>query len=138
MTDMPRTVEEMAQAIVERAQALAHAYPALDIELLRIEEIAGHIERRSRILSRKLRALPATVLDLADDLVPTVEDRSGVPPRPVGFLSLTGAAEYLGVSRQRVWQLKEEGRLRPDRVDAHGPLFRPETLTSFLDRQVGA
>ena len=44
------------------------------------------------------------------------------------------AAEYLGVSRRRVYDLKSMGAIAPDGYDGRTPLFRRSTLDRYAEQ----
>ena len=51
-----------------------------------------------------------------------------------GWLAPAAAAEYLGVGRRRVYDLKSAGALEPDGFDGRTPLWRRSTLDAYALR----
>ena len=57
----------------------------------------------------------------------------GASRSPAGYLTATQAARYLGLSRQRIYQLSEAGQLLP--AKANGPVrYRFEDLEDYRER----
>jgi hypothetical protein len=48
-----------------------------------------------------------------------------------GYLAPAAAAQYLGVSRKRIHDLKSMGALEPDGFDGRTPLFTRQTLDAY-------
>jgi hypothetical protein len=69
---------------------------------------------------------------LADRLAPRIRARLEVPALPgTAWLVPDAAAEHLGVSRKRIYDLKSAGALEPDGYDGRTPLFLRETLDAY-------
>ena len=81
-------------------------------------------------------ALPDEALEqLAELLARRVQDRLAVERGTddrVGYLAPAAAAEYLGVSKKRVYDLKSMGALVPDGYDGRTPLFTRGTLDAYV------
>jgi hypothetical protein len=50
-----------------------------------------------------------------------------------GFLDAEGAARHLSTSRQRIHQLTNERRIRPDGFDGRRPLYRRASLDRYAE-----
>jgi Helix-turn-helix domain len=55
-----------------------------------------------------------------------------------GWLAPEAAARYLGVSRQRIYDLKSQGAIEPDGWDGRTPMYRRQSLDSYLRGNGGA
>jgi hypothetical protein len=79
-------------------------------------------------------ALDNDALDrLADVLAGrVVEALAGRSVEASQYLAPAGAADYLGVTRKRIHDLKSMGAIKPDGFDGRTPLY----LRSTLDRYV--
>jgi hypothetical protein len=80
------------------------------------------------------RALLAELDDQAlDELARLLAPRIAVVAgeAPAGWLAPAAAAEYLGVGRKRVYDLKSCGALEPDGYDGRTPLWRRDTLDAY-------
>lgn len=76
---------------------------------------------------------PEALRELAQDLVPLVTPLLSSPqPERDGYLNPEAAAEYLGVKRKRVYDLKSMGALVPDGFDGRTPLFTRETIDNYV------
>jgi hypothetical protein len=53
-------------------------------------------------------------------------------PSDDGYLAPAAAAEYLGVSRKRIYDLRSARSLRPDGYDGRTPLFTRATLDAYV------
>jgi hypothetical protein len=89
-------------------------------------------------MSAVVRALLAELDDAALDelarllaprLVAVQTDRSAE-----GYLAPAAAAEYLGVSRKRIYSLRSSGALEPDGYDGRTPLWSRATLDAYVRR----
>lgn len=78
-------------------------------------------------------ALDDEALDaLAAQLLPRLAARLNPPTRrPEGWLAPVAAAEYLGVSRKRIYDLTSQRALEPDGRDGRTPLYSRETLDAY-------
>ena len=69
------------------------------------------------------RVARTVVLRLAEHLAGRVGD---------GYLAPDAAADYLGVSRKRIYDLKSARTLEPDGYDGRTPLFTRATLDAYV------
>jgi hypothetical protein len=70
---------------------------------------------------------------LADRLAPLLERRVGHQrAEHDGYLAPQAAADYLGVTRKRVYDLTSARALIPDGRDGRTPLYRRETLDHYV------
>lgn len=53
-------------------------------------------------------------------------------PDPTGWLPPAAAAEHLGVTRKRIYDLKSSGAIPPDGYDGRTPLWLRETLDAYV------
>jgi hypothetical protein len=73
----------------------------------------------------------ADLATLAERLRPWLASPSaGTDPAPE-WLAPAAAAEYLGLSRKRIYDLKSANLLVPDGRDGRTPLYRRSTLDSY-------
>ena len=72
-----------------------------------------------------------TLAQLADRLKPFLLAPLTPAERPGGYVAPAAAADYLGVSRKRIYDLTSMGSLVPDGRDGRTPLFTRETLDSY-------
>ncbi|MCW3004153.1 MAG: hypothetical protein JWQ20_3451 [Conexibacter sp.] len=57
------------------------------------------------------------------------------PPGPTrGYMPPKEAADYLGVTRKRIYDLKSSRILTPDGYDGRTPLFTAQTLDEYVRR----
>jgi hypothetical protein len=66
---------------------------------------------------------------LADHVSAQIRDR--VEPNE-GYMNAEAAARYLGVTRKRIHDLASSRRLVPDGHDGRTPLYRRETLDTYV------
>jgi excisionase family DNA binding protein len=74
---------------------------------------------------------------LADALAPILAERFGrqeQAPASEGYLAPDAAAQYLGVSRKRIYDLTSMRVLVPDGRDGRTPLFKRATLDAYVRR----
>jgi excisionase family DNA binding protein len=86
-------------------------------------------------MSDLARALVQELDDAAlDALAQLLAPRMAVQPAPeqAGYLAPAAAAEYLGVSRKRVYDLTSSRALAPDGFDGRTPLFTRASLDSYV------
>lgn len=84
----------------------------------------------SRLAAALIADLDAdTLAALAARLAPHLPQQT--PAAPDGWLAPAAAAEYLGVKRRRVYDLKSAGALEPDGYDGRTPLWRRSTLDAY-------
>lgn len=79
-------------------------------------------------LMKEIAILAATIV--TSQLAKTDTDAAGEPLD--GYLPPTGAAAYLGVSRQRIYQLTSGRALCPDGRDGRTPLYTRRTLDRYV------
>ena len=76
--------------------------------------------------------LPQGVIDnLADAIAERLREQACPEHAPEGWLAPQAAADYLGVSRRRIYDLTSLGEIEPDGRDGRTPLFRRETLDRY-------
>lgn len=76
--------------------------------------------------------------ELGERLAPVLREhlRSEVSPGP--WLDAAAAAAYIGApSRQRLYDLKRQGRLMPSGYDQSKPLWHVRDLDAYLSRATG-
>ena len=78
---------------------------------------------------------PAAVEAIARRAAQVVLDE--LQERREGYLRPGTAAEYLGLSRKRVYDLTSSGALVPDGRDGRTPLYTRETLDAYVRAQAG-
>lgn len=49
-----------------------------------------------------------------------------------GYLTSRAAADYLGVSCKRIYDLKSQGAITPDGSDGKTPLYKQSTLDAYV------
>ena len=74
---------------------------------------------------------------ISDRLAKRLSESTDSHPHELGWLNPAGAAEYLGISRRRVYDLKSSGRLPPDGHDGRIPLWRRESLDGYARDGLG-
>lgn len=86
-------------------------------------------------------SLPALRVDdrFVDRLAAAIADRiaSRLPSQHSdddGYLSPAAAARYLGVTRKRIHDITSSRRLVPDGHDGRTPLYRRQTLDTYVRR----
>jgi hypothetical protein len=77
------------------------------------------------------RAVSAEVVDEITERVLRRARAEGITVGSDGFLSSEGAADYLGVKRKRIYDLKSMGALEPDGFDGRTPLYRKVSLDHY-------
>ena len=87
---------------------------------------------RLSLSPESIEALAAAVAEPVAELLADRLQDSGQTPQ--GWLAPQAAADYLGVSRQRLADLKYQGKITPDGFDGRTPLYRPETLDRYAER----
>ena len=75
------------------------------------------------------------IYELADLIADRVAARMDEAAKaPNGYLKASAAAEYLGVPKKRIHDLKSMGAIEPDGCDGRTPLYKRETLDAYAKR----
>jgi hypothetical protein len=83
-----------------------------------------------------LRADERFVEVLAATVAEQVAERlQGEAAESEGYLNPEAAGRYICVSRKRIYELTSSGLLTPDGHDGRTPLYRRQTLDSYVQRR---
>jgi hypothetical protein len=77
---------------------------------------------------------PGDLAELAALLAPHLPDDPDARKADDGYLAPAAAADYLGVSRKRIYDLTSSRALIPDGRDGRTPLFTRATLDVYARR----
>ena len=92
-------------------------------------------ERLRPVRMPVLRADERFVEALAATVAEAVADRlQGGAAEDEGYLNPEAAGRYICVSRRRIHELTSAGLLMPDGHDGRTPLYRRQTLDSYVQR----